>query len=362
MKEPTPAAIRRMVVLGGSLHHRGGLEAFCERAESAINRHAEGWRAEWWPTNTAYFSWRRSGDLRETWRRLAALDGVDLVWLQWSTLLDLLFLRRIKSLGVPVLVTPHLGAASRLQSKPALRRLSVRLLACADRLGLLFDEQADEIALPSAIPRATIGTFLPEDTLAAGIAAQGDGPLRLIHAGRLSAEKGTFRMVALCAMLQERGVPFTAQIVGRAAPDIMQALHREIEKTGLGDVLTVSSWMEEPALRNVLRQADVLVHLSELDSYPLIVLEALVSGTFPVVSNMAGAASMVRRYGGFVADDSSVEGAADWLVGQDGAKLRRDADAAALRVRLDHDWERMVHRIEGVAEIMLAPLRSADRG
>jgi len=345
-----------MIVLGGSPHHPGGLEGFCERATTAINRHTTGWTAEWWPSDTAYAGVGRLPAIYRAWRRLDQLDGVALVWLQWSTLLDLMLLRRLRTLGVPVMVTPHLGANSRLQRVPVLRALCLRLLGHADRLALLFPEQDAEIALPAAVPRTPVRTFLPEIALASP-ARPNPNPgttLHLIHAGRLSHGKGTFRMVALCAALRARGLPVEGRIVGRGDPATMAALVRAIGDAGLGDTLTLIDWLDEAALIAALADADILVHLSELDSYPLIVLEALAAGTVPVVADMIGACAMVARYGGFVSDGSSVAAAADWLAAQDPVRLRHDAAAAAMRVRQDHSWTACVDRLVETANLTMS--------
>jgi glycosyltransferase involved in cell wall biosynthesis len=345
-----PATARRMVILGGTVHHPGGIESFCARAVQALARHGHGWEAEWRPTDTAYFSLRYASKVRAAWRRLVNLDEVDLVWLQWSTLLDLMFLWRLKSLGVPVLVTPHLGAQARLQRWPMLRYLSTKLLDRADRMGLLFDGQDAEIALPSGVPRSLLNTFLPEEVLTAPIVEK-TGKLHLIHAGRLSIEKGSFRMVELCAMLRNRRIPFTAQIIGRADADVGAALAATIAKEELDEVVTLDGWMDGDALIAALSRADVLIHLSELDSFPLIVLEGLAAGAVPVIANMAGASAMVRRYGGFITPGSSVAAAADWLAGSTLADLRRDGSAAAARVRHDQAWSSVVTRLEHVANV-----------
>jgi glycosyltransferase involved in cell wall biosynthesis len=354
----SPAPPRRMLVLGGSLHRRGGLEAFCERAATAINRQNHGWTASWWPTESAYASPRRIAAIAGAWRRVGRIEGVDLVWLQWSTLLDLLLLRRLRVLGVPVMVTPHLGANSRLQRMPVPRALCARLLRHADRVALLFPEQDAEIALPAALPRTPIRTFLPEIALASpghpDARLNTDGALRLIHAGRLSHGKGTFRMVELCAALHARGLRVKGRIVGRADPATMTALTRAIADAGLGDTLTLVDWLDEATLIAALGDADILVHLSELDSYPLIVLEALAAGTVPVVADMVGARAMVARYGGFVSDGSSVDAAADWLVARDHARLRHDAALAAVRVRQDHGWTECVTRLIEAANLTLS--------
>lgn len=339
-----------MLVLGGSLDHRGGIEAFCERTVTAIDRHGETWQAVWWPTDTAYLSWRKIGTLTKAWRRLATIDqrDFDLVWLQWSTLADLIFLHRVVRRGFAVMVTPHLGANARLQRDPLLMALCTRLATKAGRFALLFEEQADEIALP-AIPRSTIGTFLPEETLTTPVSARTQGPLRLLHAGRLSREKGTLRMVEICALLRARNIPFEARIVGRAEPSFITELEAEIAQAGLQHSIDLAGWMDGPHLRDALGHTDVLIHLSELDSFPLIVLEALAAGALPIVADMAGAASMVRHYDGLVTPGSSVQAAADWLAAMSPDAIRQRGRDAANLVRQDHAWPRIVAELECIA-------------
>ncbi|SFG20229.1 Glycosyltransferase involved in cell wall bisynthesis [Novosphingobium sp. CF614] len=347
-----------MLVLGGSLHHRGGLEAFCERATTAVNRHAQGWRATWWTTDTAYLTPGRLGAAMNAWRRLGGPQdhAPDLVWLQWSTFADLLFLQRAVALGLPVMVTPHLGANARLQRIPALRALCIRLLERANCLALLFPGQEKEIALPLHVPGTVVGTFLPEIALSQRSAAAAPGPLRLIHAGRLGHGKGTFRMVALCAALRAQGVPFSARIVGRADAQTMAELGQAIATAELGGSLTLADWMDETALIAALDEADVLVHLSELDSFPLIVLEALAVGTIPIVADMTGARTMVEQYDGLVASgtDGGVAVAADWLAARNLSDLRHHAAELVERVRREQAWESGVARVMGAAEAALA--------
>jgi glycosyltransferase involved in cell wall biosynthesis len=352
-----------MLVLGGSQQHRGGLEAFCERTTLAINDLASGWRATWWTTDTAFLNPRQIAALIRTWRKLGTLDAgtVDLVWLQWATVTDLLLLRRVMALGLPVMVTPHMGANARLQRVPWLRALCVRLLAPADRLALLFETQGSDIALPPAVPRSKLGTFLPSEALAEPVAGRSGETLRLLHAGRLSREKGSFRLIAICAILRERGIPFHAEIVGSASPEVLAELRAEIAAQELTDHVQLLGWMNGPELRQALARADVLVHLSELDSFPLIVMEALAAGALPLVSDMAGAASMVQRYDGLVTPRGDVAAAAEWLVTNDPAGLRLRGGIAAQAVRADHAWSDVVARLEQIADETIDDVGSRKR-
>ena len=345
---------RRMVVLGGAVYHPGGLESFCARAAEAVNAVDAGWTAEWWPTDAAYLNARRMAGLA---RRLVAALRVrrfDVVWLQFSSFADLVFLLEVKALGVPVFVTPHLGANARLQRIDGLRRLCTRLLGAADRMGILFDGQEQEIELPPALPRSMVRTFLPPITLAQPLPAKAPGPLRLMHAGRLSEGKGTFRMVALCAALRQRKVPFTAQIVGRADEATMARLRDAIATAGLGNRIELVEWLSPEGLNAALGRADVLVHLSHLDAFPLIVLEAIAAGTVPVVAEMAGARAMVAAHGGHVAGGDMVTDAADWLAAQPVEQLRRRGAAMAADVRASYRWDACALEAIAAAEATLA--------
>lgn len=306
------------------------------------------WEAIALPANSAYLS---PATLPRLVRGLAALraarrDGLDLVWLQFSNLTDLVYLSGAKLLGLPVVVTPHLGANSRVQRSTLLRRASASILKLADRFALLFDGQDQEIALPERVPRSVIRTFLPEASLAGTPADRTGHPLRLLHASRLSEGKGSFRMVDLCADLLRRGIDFTARIIGRADPEVLARLRDEIAKAGLQDRVALEAWKAEGELLQALGAADLLVHLSTLDSFPLIVLEAMAMETLPVVLDMAGARAMVTAYDGVaVATADPVRQAAQWVSDHPVTEIRARAPLMAQAVRRDHRWDAMVARL-----------------
>lgn len=340
-----------MLVLGGSLHHPGGLEAFCQRAVAALNAPASPWRADWRTTDNAYLSPRI---LPRAILRLAqvARDArrYHVAWLQWSTFADLLFLLVLRARRVPVIVTPHLGANARLQRVPIVREAARWLLGRADRLALLFAAQEEEVALPRDTARQIARSFLPQAALTDENTRPRAGPLRLIHAGRMSEAKGSFRAIAVCAALQARGVPVTAMLVGRADAPTMAALHDAVERADLGESVEFVDWLDEPAMMQAYGRADVLVHLSLIDSYPLVVLEAMARGVVPVVGPMLGARSMVDQYGGYVAHEPMVENAATWLLEHSVDQLRDLGAEIATAVRADFAWSNCADRIIAIAD------------
>ncbi|OWK31450.1 glycosyltransferase family 4 protein [Sphingomonas dokdonensis] len=350
------AAQRRMVVLGGSRAHWGGLESFCTRATEAVNATQTRWTATWETTDTAYLKPRQ---LPRAARRLSVLprlarEKVDLVWLQWSAMADLAYVWQARALGLPVMVTPHLGANARLQRVPALWRACAALLTGADRLALLFDGQEAEIALPRHVPQSLLRTFLPPASLAAPLPERHGTTLRLVHAGRLSEGKGTFRTVALCAALRDRGIDVSARIIGRADPQTAAALRIAIDAAALRQSIELIEWVDEHDLIRFLGEADVLAHLSTLDSFPLIVLEAMAMGAMAVVGEMAGARSMVGWHGGYVAQDSSAEDAAAWIAAQSVDALRAQGRAAALSVRAAYGWRSCAEQVIAAADATMA--------
>ncbi len=332
----------RLLILGGSPAHMGGVETFCDRASAALKRHDPHISITRLATGTAYLSLRR---LPLVLRGLASLvchraRGPATVWLQYVNLPDLGYLLAARALGFKVIVTPHLGKDWRSERISALRRLSRLLLRAAHRIALLADTQQDEIALPYNVPRSTIRTFLPAETLVPSPkSGRRTGPLRILHASRLSEAKGSFLVIDVCAHLRDAGVPFSARIIGSAdamthgrlqAAIIDRELQREVELIG---------WTPPAELIDRMREADVLVHLSRVDSYPLIVLEALASGVIPVAMDLAGVRSMIENYhGAIVGTATPAEDAAAYLIQATPAALRRRGKREANRVRTDFAW------------------------
>jgi glycosyltransferase involved in cell wall biosynthesis len=333
-----------LLILGGSSDHPGGVEAFCERSRLALLRRDPDWRVTRLPTNTAYLAprgLRRFAAGLEALRRYRS-HKPDCVWLQYVNLPDLAYLIAAKTLGMRVMVTPHLGANWRSQTNRALRAASEYALSLADRMALISRTQEREIALHDRPPRSLIRNFLPAEILGAPPADPATRPatLQLIHSGRLSEGKGSFLVIDVCAKLRDAGVPFEARITGGADRETYDRLAALIERHGLGNHVSVLGRVPEEELLAHLRGADVLVHLSSIDSYPLIVLEAMACATLPVCMELAGARDQIETYGGHVVSVAqAVDEAAAWLAAQDLGELRRLGREAAARVRADYDWD-----------------------
>ena len=208
------------------------------------------------------------------------------------------------------------------------------------RLALLSKSQEDELDL-SGVPRSYIRTFLPEASLATtGVPPEPkSGDVRLIHAGRLSEEKGSLLLVDVCTRLRDAHVPFQAEIIGSADPVVWDQISKSIDDNGLSKHVSLLGYMPVPDLLRHLGHSDFLIHLSRSDSYPLIVLEGIACSSTPICLDMPGARSMIESYGGHIVGNSDPAGDAADIIGSINiAEVRRCALAASKLVRSQFNW------------------------
>jgi glycosyltransferase involved in cell wall biosynthesis len=353
-----------LLILGGSAKHAGGTEAFCARATEALLRRDPNWHIHHIASETAYLTVKSAPKvLRQLWKLFQYRKlKPDVTWLQFVNLPDLIFLTVAKLLGMRVMVTPHLGSNWRSQKSRPLRWLSRLLLALADRLALISNTQRLEIALPTRTPRSLIRTFLPETIFTADLPIESDAPpeLRLIHAARLSIEKGSFMVIEVSAKLSEAGIPVTTRIAGGADADTRARLNKLIAAKGLAQRVNLLGRLSEDTMMDILRTSDVLVHLSSIDSYPLIVLEAMACGAFPIAMELAGARDMIETYDGVVVGRGhAVEDTVAFLAAADLADLRKRGCVQAARVREDYNWNRCAGALEAALMACIAGSRLA---
>ena len=96
----------------------------------------------------------------------------------------------------------------------------------------------------------------------------------------------------------------------------------------------------------VLTSSDVLVHLSDIDSFPLIVLEAIGCGAFPVCKDLPGARLICKSYCGHIVAEPAAMAVVDFLCNTSLATLRNAAAAGSVRVAADYAWTACVAAVE----------------
>lgn len=341
----------KLLILGGSPRHRGGVEVFMERATRALQQNTD-WdvRCEY-----AHSAFARARDLPYIAARLLALTSTirrsDVVWIQYVNIIDLVYAVWCSFWGASIYISPHLGRNWRSIQSKGLRKFASYALRKATAILLLSPSQKEDIAIPETSRIRYVRTLLPELLLGALERDDDSEPIRLLHAGRLSEGKGTFRFIEVCRELTQRGVKFKAVIAGGAPTDVMDRIGAEVVSAGMETNVSIVGPLSEEKMIDALLKSDALVHLSTVDSFPLIVLEALASGVFPICLNLSGAAYMVDKYGGAVVEhERSVASSVSIIEKLDAKTTRRQMQPASLRVRNDYAWKEIAALITAAIE------------
>lgn len=308
-----------LLIVGGHRGVTGGLEIFIARARACLRgaaiHHTETPMAGGWRNFVAALAGFP-----------AAMAGRKIVWLHYGSLFDLAFLPLAKLFGRTVAVTPHLGGHWRSQRSTVLRTLSNRLLLLADAVFTLYGTQGEDLRFPAALKRrcTPMPTLLPQEVLHETPRTRAPGPLRLIHAARLSAAKGSFAFIDTCAALAAKGIAFEATMIGPVDAETRNSLDAAIKTRDLQDRLRIAPPVPPEAMADVLHRFDVLVNLSLQDAYPLTVLEALGCGLCVVCTALPGTTEMAAAFP-----------AVRTVTGQDAQAAARIVEAAAPPVAAD---------------------------
>jgi glycosyltransferase involved in cell wall biosynthesis len=111
--------------------------------------------------------------------------------------------------------------------------------------------------------------------------------VRLVSIGRLVEFKGFEHLIDACALLKQRDLAFSCEIIGDGP--LREALQRQISERGLADIVTLAGALPQQAVFEKLRACDIFTLASTFDRagasdvFPTVILEAMASAR-PVVS------------------------------------------------------------------------------
>lgn len=143
----------------------------------------------------------------------------------------------------------------------------------------------------------------------------GDRPLRIGTAARLTPWKGHHVALAAAAHLRRRGVPFRWYIAGDDRLGV-SSYHRRLNKlirdSNIEDAVEFVGWMDDmPAF---YRSLDALVHVpTEPEPFGLVVAEGMAAGLPVVTTAGSGLESLVAEAGGIIVPPGESEPVADAL-------------------------------------------------
>ena len=175
----------------------------------------------------------------------------------------------------------------------------------------------------------------------------GDAP-RLLFLSNIIRSKGVTVLIDACRLLKERGVDFRCSLVGTPSADYPgNSLQAEICEKGLADFIRFEGPSFGDAKWDAFSKADVFVHPTLNDTFPLVILEAMGSG-LPVITTAEGAIPEMVRDGvdGMICPKNDPVAMADALQGLlTNSPLRvRMGESGKARYREMYTQERFMKR------------------
>ncbi len=188
-----------------------------------------------------------------------------------------------------------------------------------------------------------------------------DGCLRVLGVGRLVPKKGFDVFVRACAILERRGVPFEALIVGEDG-EHGDELRRLIAALGLHDRIRLAGPLGQAELLAEYRRASVcclpcrVLDDGDRDGFPNVLGEAMACRVPIVTTGISGIPELVKHEvnGLLVAPDDpeAVAGALQRLAG-DPALAQRLGAAGAQTIRRNFDGDRLAQQLAGLFRHMV---------
>ena len=126
-----------------------------------------------------------------------------------------------------------------------------------------------------------------------------ESAFRLLSVGRLVPKKGHEILIAACAQLRDAGYEIRCRIVG--AGPLRAQLAAQIERLGLGRIVTLEGSMTHAQLIDLYRRADLFALAPRItddgdrDGIPNVIAEAMAAGVPVVSTNVSGIPELVRH-------------------------------------------------------------------
>ncbi|MBI5870233.1 MAG: glycosyltransferase family 4 protein [Actinobacteria bacterium] len=194
-----------------------------------------------------------------------------------------------------------------------------------------------------------------------GASAEGTGAApggeNLVFIGRISKNKRVDRLLEMLAVLRQQRPDATLTVVGPDWEGLQAGLEAQADGLGLGEAARFTGVLPQEDMLDILAGASLFVSASEYEAFGLSTVEAMASGTVPVVSRIPAFEDLVADgETGFLVDFSDPVGAAASVaqaLAMPEAQLQKmgaDAKAAASR----HDWSQVADQIIDIYEEVIA--------
>lgn len=186
-------------------------------------------------------------------------------------------------------------------------------------------------------------------------------PGRILSVGRLVPKKGFDVLLRACAELDERGIPFSLDVIG--AGPLLAELTELAATLGIADRVrflgsrTHQGVLTEMATAEIFALAPVVMPDGDRDGIPNVILEAMATGLPVVATAVSGIPEVVTAESGVLVEQRRPDLTADALeMLLCDERLRARFGAAAQRfVREDCSWQNAIAPLRELLTEQLAP-------
>lgn len=252
-------------------------------------------------------------------------------------------------------VTTHLGfsklgRAPYLLYNPVFGRM---IFNRAERI-LLVSRQEPE-ALPilkqymGKVEMIPNGIEVGDETLEEICDLKPERELRLLYVGRLEKKKGVDTAIEVLKRISDENV--TLDVVG--VGEYSESLRNLVRAVKLEERVRFHGRIDIEALVDLYRRSHILLLLSEYESFPMVIVEAMNAGVVPIATRVGDVPYEIGEKAGFVVDypvDMDKVAGIIQELHQDRDRLRQTAEAGWNRVRELFDMKVIAERIGAVYE------------
>jgi glycosyltransferase involved in cell wall biosynthesis len=133
--------------------------------------------------------------------------------------------------------------------------------------------------------------------------------LKALYLGYLGKAKGSFDLVNAAKEVAARNLPVVFDLVGdELAPGDIEKLKKQIDQSGLGNVVILHPFVIGPQKIDLFRTADIFVYPSHSEGMPMAVIEAMASGLPIIATRVGGLPDLVTDgINGILVDAGSID-------------------------------------------------------
>ena len=254
--------------------------------------------------------------------------------------------------GVPVVLSTHGGffhtdwlktfkkAYFMTATRLSLRGVD-RVIACSPKDEQLFSSVSSRVTL--------VENGIDYQRFAAVEKQPDEGTLMFV--GRLSRNKRVDRLISVLARVRERRPNARLMVIGPDWEGLRPGLERLAVKLGLDAAVTFTGKLSEAEMLAALSRARLFVSASEYEAFGLSAMEAMATGTVPILNRIPAFAGFIDDgSNGFLADFADGGMAAQTLIAALDLPDERLAQIGA-QARLTasrYDWNEVAGKIEEI--------------